>query len=142
MTKKRVCIGIALMMLLSVFGLAGCKSNPVKSIELYIDFSLPTDMEVVYNYQPTGFVQGGRHPQYTVFQLRERPDEFLSEQEFITASSPDEINSHWLHGYEDFDVPTDYYPPWDEEFIWRGASPVFLIYFDAQKWLIAIIEGN
>lgn len=142
MIKNKIGIAIAVMMLLSVFGLAGCSSNPVKGIEYYLDFKLPTDMKVLYNYQPTGFIQGGRQPKYTVFQLQERPNSFLSENGFVTGTSPEQIPTDWLHGYKQYDVPTDLYPPWDEEFMWFCAHPVNLIYFETQKWLIAIIESN
>ncbi len=142
MVKQRKSIAIAAVILFIVFGLAGCKPHPVESIEFYLDFSLPADMEVLHNYQPIGFIQGGRQPQYTVFQLQERPSSFLSENGFVAGTSPEEIPTDWLYGYEKYDVPSDYYPPWEEEFMWARVYPVNLVYFEAPKWLIIIVERN
>jgi len=136
----RKSIAIVVIALLCVLGLTGCKSNPVKSTEFYLDFSLPADMEVLYNYQPTDFIH--RPSQYTVFQLQERPDTFLLNNAFVVGTTPEEIPSSWLHKVYEWNVPKEYHPPWDEEFMWLRSYPVNLIYFEAQKQLIVIIERN
>ena len=142
MLRKISILLIAALMLLGGFGLTGCKPKPVNSIEYYLDFSLPTDMVVLYNYQPSGFIQGGRQPQYTVFQLQERPNTFLLDNAFVMGVTPEEIPSDWLYAVYERVVEKDYHPPWDEEFMWLRSHPVNLIYFEAQKRLIVIIEPN
>lgn len=139
-------IGILVIIIALVIGvcllLENVGKNPVKAIEETSGIKLPTDMEVLHNYQPTGFIQGGRNPQYTVFQLKERPTAFLSENEFVTAISPDEIPTIRLYGYKQFKVPEEYYPPWDKEFMWARIHPVNFIYFEEAKWLVIILESN
>lgn len=116
----------------------------IKNIEYYAGIKLPVDMEVLFNYQPTGFVQGGRNHQYTVFKMKDRPDNFLTENKFKVGFSVEDICTPSILVYTAYGspVPKEFFPPWGEEFVWASSYPVYLIYFEAQKWLIAIVITN
>jgi len=151
-SKRILSIGMAVVMLFGVMAIVGCISeSPKRQVERLLGIELPRNIELLFNHRPTGFVQGGRHPQYTLFQLYKTPDELLENNTFRVGVESREIFDSRLYTYRGHRtingerrpiVPEEFHPPWGETFYWMSYNARFLIFFPNQLWLIFIIIGN
>ena len=147
-TQRKTLIGSMLIIVLAILfttvALVGCRSETdtaKRQIEFLLgDIEWPDEMTILHNRMPTGFTQGSRNPQNTLFQLKNFPDEMLAKHDFEKAYNPDQIPAMgfglgivYTHALEGFS------PPWDEGFFWFGEHPAFLIFFPSELWLFAII---
>ena len=139
--KKILILGVLAIM---IFLLAGCfQESPQKQIENLLRIELPNDIELLFNHRPTGFVQGGRHPQYTLFALKENPEVFLQENDFKFANDIRQVPTTGFGLPSNLNnIPEEFRLNWDEDFYWLGQHPTFLMFFPNQLWLVFIIIPN
>ena len=148
---------ILLLILIScIFAFAGCgSSNAINSVKRHnIDTKLLNDYEIVCDVKGETFT--GRAPCYGVFSFKNEPTAFL--QSFSTEKSDgfssekneklEEEIENCIGGHTCMEIPEEYLPEWDDEYIWFVDDQVgrldtlYMIYFPNVLRLVVFETGH
>jgi hypothetical protein len=144
MKKKFMITVFAAVLLGCLLSSCGGKETPAERIERICDIELPKEMEAVYEHiEPHGFT--GMPSQFTIFKVKERPEEFLNNDTFSFLAGRD-------HGFEKgfdgrisaYDVPEKYYPNWETQYLYHMPNPTMLlmVYFEETLTLMVYVMGH
>lgn len=148
---------ISLMILIScIFTFTSCRSYAVLDCldRHNIDTTLLKDYKIVYDIKGETFT--GRANSYGVLVFENEPTAFL--QSFSTEKSDgfsSKKNEEYEHkidtSFSDLEIPNEYCPDWDEDYIWYVsggfdkvyyADTLFMIYFPNNLKLIVCETGH
>lgn len=140
---KKFCLGVCCIIAVAVV-FVGCSESPAARIERLCGIKLPKGMEVEYNHLEETFT--GLAAQYTVFQLKNEPDKFLSKYPFSTGNA-DAFEMRFDSHYILEKIPQEYHPDWSNAFSYRefnisSTDSATGLYFSDPLILIFIVWGH
>lgn len=146
---------LLLVLILHIFTLAGCGySTVIDRLKGYgVEVQLLTDYEIVCDVSGETFT--GYAPHYAVIQLKAEPTEFLQsyakkefDRGFSSERNTELEDGMSLHNDCCLHIPNDYYPNWDEGYIWHctgesySCDSLYTIYFPAEFKLAFFETGH
>lgn len=117
MIRRQIGVVLVFIVLLSIFGLAGCKEAPKKGIERIesiIGVSLPSDAVVKYHYFDHSM--DSSYTQYTLFELKSHPEDFLISYPLVQATK-DWGHKDLLLTLKGRKISEEYIPNFNESFM-------------------------
>lgn len=145
---------ISLSLVVLLFGiLSGCDYNlsTVRSdIKNKTTIEIPNISEIVYHFNEGDdllFPVPGRRSQYTVFEFKETPNEFLTTYNFIDIKN-DAFESGFTREFNSFndafDIPETYHVDWNDPYLYHEVSStsIYFVYALETNLLIVFIPGR
>ena len=159
--KSKIIMIFLVMQLVCIFALTGCGSSTPHifySLERQnIDTQLLKDYEIVCDIKGETFT--GIAPCYGVILFENEPTDFL--QSFSTEKSEgfssekkvelEEKLEYYIDMHSDLEVPSEYLPNWDEEYMWYVSGgfdkkfysdTLFMVYFPNDYKLVIFEMGH
>lgn len=142
------------VLLICVIAFAGCTRGTVidRLKNMYnVDTRLLTNCEIVCDISGETFT--GYAPHYAVIQFNAEPTEFLQSFDNVKenikgfSSEKNEEIKNSIDAHSCMEIPTEYYPEWDDEYIWYYSydvrvSALYLIYFPNDYKLVVYEAGH
>ena len=147
---KRKILIILIILSFSMF-LCNCSYStisPKQRIKELFDIDIPLEFEIEYNFVDNVFMHG-RLPQYTVFSSRNKPENFLIDNNFQSGTNQtyeqnllyDLDNEFYTIKFDD--IPVEYRPDFNEEYMFLVKEELYYMYYFKEKGqLIVFIVGN
>ncbi|MDE7380353.1 MAG: YgdI/YgdR family lipoprotein [Clostridia bacterium] len=143
-----------LVLIICVFAFAGCTKETVidRLKNMYnVDTQLLTDYEIVCDISGKTFT--GYAPHYAVIQLKTEPTAFLHSFDNVKeniegfSSEKNEEIKNQIDAHTCMEIPTEYYPDWDDEYIWYCSGDVrvsnlYVMYFLDSCKLVVFEAGH
>lgn len=131
-----------------VFAFAGCFNDTVidrLKNRYYADTELLEDYEIVCDISGETFTGYATH--YAVILFKAEPTAFLQsyikDESFVSEKNEEIKNA--IDSHACIEIPAEYYPDWDEDYIWRGSAGydgMYMIYFPKNLKLIIFEAGH
>ena len=148
MIKKRIGIMLTVVMLISVFGLAGCTNEDAfarQRIKEITEVEIPDDSKILYHHIDNTFVNG-RRDQHTVFEFENEPTDWLTENAFSDvrdAKNENYFSDDWgFMTIKTEEVPNEYIPDFENTYFWLRTKRVYFFYFPDKFMLIVYVAGS
>ena len=147
--KKLISVGTLMLVVLMGVVMSGCGGSPLGRIERLTAIKLPKEMEIMYNQMgESGF--GGLQSQYTIFQTKEEPTDFLVKYQFSAGNAASvKMKFDSYHNRIPETVPQEHHPDWTSAFLYKEfelvkstGSTVSGLYFSDTMTLIYIVWGH
>ena len=138
---------LAAIMLTGVLGLNGCKNKETEAsewIKELTEVEVPSEAKILYHSIDKSF-HNGRHSQYSVFEFKEEPIDFLSINNFNEGN--DTVNEEYFEGYIKTlhiryeDVPVEYHVNFNLDYLWIREKNAYFFYYPNDFMLIVFIPG-
>lgn len=147
-SKIRKIIVLLALTIVCVFAFAGCLNDTVidRLKNRYgVDTELLEDYEIVCDVSGETFTGYACH--YAVMRFKAEPTAFLqsyTKDESFSSEKNEEIKSS-IDAHTCMEIPTEHYPDWDDDYIWRGSvgyDGICMIYFPKDFKLVIFEAGH
>lgn len=149
MKKKLTSLIVLITVLICTLILASCGGQSafeeMKNRRNDINFHLLPDYKIVCDIKGETFT--GKSPQYFVLQLESEPTEFLQSFRkkgdigFSSEKNTELKEKIDSHANCCLIIPQEYYPNWQDDYLWVDQDGLCMIYFSSNLWLAFYEEG-
>ncbi len=138
----------SILIAVSIFSLSACSKDAWQQrdrIQELTAVEIPTDTDVLYHFFDNSFANG-RHRQFTVYEFKTEPIEWLNENSFSnqknTEMEEDFFDDEWKASTLGAgEIPKEYIPNFENSYYWLITQRVYFFYFPDTLLLIVLVPS-